>query len=222
MHGGVRSGTQTMIRWVDAEEIEQRGPDRVLADVDGVIVPGGFGGRGIEGKVSVIRHAREMRIPFLGLCLGMQCAVIEFARHVAGLTDANSSEFTPDGPTSVIDLMHDQRNLEDKGGTMRLGSYACKIEKGSRAFDAYGRTDVQERHRHRYEFNNQYRESLVKHGLVLSGLSPDGRLVEIIELQHHPWFVATQFHPEFNSRPTQPHPLFQGFVEAGLRHKVGG
>jgi CTP synthase len=222
VHGGVRSGTQTVIRWVDAEEIEQRGADRVLADVDGVIVPGGFGGRGIEGKVAVIRHAREMRVPFLGLCLGMQCAVVEFARNVAGLSDANSSEFLPDGPTSVIDLMHDQRNLEDKGGTMRLGSYACKIEKGSRAFEAYGRTDVQERHRHRYEFNNQYRESLVKHGLVLSGLSPDGRLVEIIELQNHPWFLATQFHPEFNSRPRHPHPLFEGFVEAGLRHKVGG
>jgi CTP synthase len=222
VHGGIRGGIRPLIRWVEAEDIEQRGAELVLADVDGVIVPGGFGGRGIEGKVQAIRYAREQRVPFLGLCLGMQCAVIEFARNVAGLPDANSSEFEPNGPTSVIDLMYDQRNVEDKGGTMRLGGYPCKIEKGSRAFEAYGRAEVQERHRHRYEFNNAYRDRLVKHGLVLSGVSPDGRLVEIIELQQHPWFVATQFHPEFNSRPTRPHPLFQGFAEAGLRHKVGG
>jgi CTP synthase len=222
VHGGIRSGTRAVIRWVDAEDIEQRGASRVLADVDGLIVPGGFGGRGIEGKVAAIQYAREERVPFLGLCLGMQCAVIEFARHVAGLPEANSSEFLPDGPTSVIDLMHDQRRVEEKGGTMRLGSYPCKIEKGSRAFEAYGRTEVQERHRHRYELNNAYRDGLVQHGLVLSGVSPDGSLVEIVELQHHPWFLATQFHPEFNSRPSRPHPLFEGFVEAGLRHKVGG
>jgi CTP synthase len=222
VHGGIRSGTRTIIRWVDAEDIEQRGAPLVLADVDGVIVPGGFGGRGIEGKIAAIRHAREERVPFLGLCLGMQCAVIEFARHVADLPDANSSEFLPQGPSSVIDLMHDQRSVADKGGTMRLGSYPCAIEKGSRAFEAYGHTEVHERHRHRYELNNAYRDRLIKHGLVLSGVSPDGRLVEIIELQHHPWFLATQFHPEFNSRPRRPHPLFQGFVEAGLQHKVGG
>jgi CTP synthase len=222
VHGGIRSGTRAVIRWVDAEDIEQRGASRVLADVDGLIVPGGFGGRGIEGKVAAIRYAREERVPFLGLCLGMQCAVIEFARHVAGLPEANSSEFLPDGPTSVIDLMHDQRRVEEKGGTMRLGSYPCKIEKGSRAFEAYGRPEVQERHRHRYELNNAYRDGLVQHGLVLSGVSPDGSLVEIVELQHHPWFLATQFHPEFNSRPSRPHPLFEGFIEAGLRHKVGG
>ena len=222
VHGGIRSGTRTIIRWVDAEDIEQRGAPLVLADVDGVIVPGGFGGRGIEGKVAAIRHTREERVPFLGLCLGMQCAVIEFARHVADLPDANSSEFHPEGPSSVIDLMHDQRSVEAKGGTMRLGNYPCTIEKGSRAFEAYGTTQVQERHRHRYELNNAYRDRLIKHGLVLSGVSPDGRLVEIVELQHHPWFLATQFHPEFNSRPSQPHPLFQGFVEAGLQHKVGG
>ncbi|HEY3197113.1 MAG TPA: CTP synthase [Nitrospirales bacterium] len=222
VHGGIRSGTRAIIRWVDAEDIEQRGAGLVLADVDGLIVPGGFGGRGIEGKIDAIRYAREERVPFLGLCLGMQCAVIEFARHIAGLPEANSSEFLPDGATSVIDLMHDQRRVEEKGGTMRLGSYPCKIEKGSRAFEAYNRTEVQERHRHRYELNNTYRDCLVKHGLVLSGVSPDGTLVEIVELQHHPWFLATQFHPEFSSRPSQPHPLFQGFVEAGLRHKVGG
>jgi CTP synthase len=222
VHGGLRLGIRPNIQWVDAEDIEQRGAERVLANVDGVIVPGGFGGRGIEGKIDAIRYAREQRVPFLGLCLGMQCAVIEFARNAAGISAANSSEFVPQGPDSVIDLMHDQRAVEDKGGTMRLGSYPCKIEKGSRAYEAYGQVEVQERHRHRYEFNNAYRERLVKHGLVLSGVSPDGRLVEVIELQHHPWFLATQFHPEFNSRPMRPHPLFQGFVEAGLRHKVGG
>ena len=222
VHGGIRSGTRTIIQWVDAEDIEQRGAHRVLANVDGIIVPGGFGGRGIEGKIAAIQHAREERVPFLGLCLGMQCAVIEFARNVAGLRDANSSEFLPQGPSSVIDLMHDQRSVEDKGGTMRLGSYPCMIEKGSRAFEAYGQPEVHERHRHRYELNNAYRDRLIKHGLVLSGVSPDGRLVEIVELQHHPWFLATQFHPEFNSRPSRPHPLFQGFVEAGLQHKVGG
>jgi CTP synthase len=222
VHGGIESGTRPAVRWVEAEDIEQRGPDRMLTDVDGIIVPGGFGNRGIEGKITAIRYAREKRVPFLGLCLGMQCAVIEFARNVAGLPDANSSEFVSSGPTSVIDLMHDQRSVAEKGGTMRLGSYPCVLEKGSRAHDAYGRTEVQERHRHRYEFNNAYRDRLTKHGLVLSGLSPDSRLVEIIELQHHPWFLATQFHPEFNSRPRRPHPLFRGFVEAALRHKVGG
>ena len=222
VHGGIGTGTRPIIRWVESEDIEQRGPGRVLADVDGVIVPGGFGNRGIEGKIAAIRYAREQRVPFLGLCLGMQCAVIEFARNVAGLPDANSSEFVPNGPTSVIDLMHDQRAVADKGGTMRLGCYPCMLEKGSRAHEAYGRLEVQERHRHRYEFNNAYRDRLTKYGLVLSGVSPDGRLVEIIELQHHPWFLATQFHPEFNSRPRKPHPLFRGFVGAALRHRVGG
>jgi len=222
VHGGIESATRPIIHWVESEDIERRGAERVLADVDGIIVPGGFGGRGIEGKIAAIRHAREKQVPFLGLCLGMQCAVIEFARNVAGLRDANSSEFVPDGPTSVIDLMSDQRKVEEKGGTMRLGTYPCVLEKGSRAHEAYGRTEVLERHRHRYEFNNAYRDRLTKHGLVLSGVSPDGRLVEIIELPHHPWFVATQFHPEFNSRPRRPHPLFQGFMRAALQHKVGG
>ena len=222
VHGGIDSETRPNIQWVESDDIERRGPDRVLAGVDGIIVPGGFGNRGIEGKIRAIRHAREKQVPFLGLCLGMQCAVIEFARNVAGLKDANSSEFVPEGPTSVIDLMSDQRTVEDKGGTMRLGSYPCVLEKGSRAYEAYGATEIRERHRHRYEFNNAYRDQLTKHGLVLSGLSPDGRLVEIVELQQHPWFLATQFHPEFNSRPRRPHPLFKGFIQAALRHKVGG
>ena len=222
VHGGIGSETRANIQWVESDDIERRGTDRVLAGVDGIIVPGGFGNRGIEGKIQAIRHAREKQVPFLGLCLGMQCAVIEFARNVAGLRDANSSEFAPEGPTSVIDLMSDQRTVEDKGGTMRLGAYPCVLEKGSRAHEAYGTTEIRERHRHRYEFNNAYRDQLSKHGLVLSGLSPDGRLVEIVELQQHPWFLATQFHPEFNSRPRQPHPLFKGFIQAALRHKVGG
>jgi len=222
VHGGIDSETRPNIQWVESDDIERRGPDRVLAGVDGIIVPGGFGNRGIEGKIRAIRHAREKQVPFLGLCLGMQCAVIEFARNVAGLKDANSSEFVPEGPTSVIDLMSDQRTVEDKGGTMRLGSYPCVLEKGSRAHEVYGATEIPERHRHRYEFNNAYRDQLTKHGLVLSGLSPDGRLVEIVELQQHPWFLATQFHPEFNSRPRRPHPLFKGFIQAALRHKVGG
>jgi CTP synthase len=222
VHGGIDSETRPNIQWVESDDIERRGPDRVLAGVDGIIVPGGFGNRGIEGKIRAIRHAREKQVPFLGLCLGMQCAVIEFARNVAGLKDANSSEFVPEGPTSVIDLMSDQRTVEDKGGTMRLGSYPCVLEKGSRAHEVYGATEIRERHRHRYEFNNAYRDQLTKHGLVLSGLSPDGRLVEIVELQQHPWFLATQFHPEFNSRPRRPHPLFKGFIQAALRHKVGG
>ena len=222
VHGGIDSETRANIQWVESDDIERRGPERVLAGVDGIIVPGGFGNRGIEGKIQAIRHAREEQVPFLGLCLGMQCAVIEFARNVAGLKDANSSEFVPEGATSVIDLMSDQRTVEAKGGTMRLGSYPCVLEKGSRAHEAYGSTEIRERHRHRYEFNNAYRDQLSKHGLVLSGLSPDGWLVEIVELQQHPWFLATQFHPEFNSRPRRPHPLFKGFIQAALRHKVGG
>ena len=180
-----------------------------------------FGVRGIEGKIETIRFARERGIPFLGLCLGMQCAVIEFARHVALLKDANSSEFDPKAAHPVIDLMTDQRSVSDKGGTMRLGSYVCRVVEGTLAHKAYGVSEVKERHRHRYEFNNAYRDLLTGQGLVLSGLSPDSRLVEIVELKNHPWFVATQFHPEFNSRPHRPHPLFSGFVGAALKRKCG-
>ncbi|TAJ24294.1 MAG: CTP synthetase, partial [Nitrospirae bacterium] len=194
---------------------------QTLRDADGILIPGGFGTRGIEGKIDTIRYARERGIPFFGLCLGMQCAVIELARHVAGLKGANSSEFDSHTPHPVIDLMADQRSVHELGGTMRLGAYPCVIQEGTVAHKAYGVTEVRERHRHRYEFNNAYREQLTSHGLVLSGLSPDGRLVEIVELPDHPWFVATQFHPEFMSRPHRPHPLFSAFVGAALRRKCG-
>ena len=190
--------------------------DEVLADVDGVIVPGGFGYRGVEGKIEAIRWARENKVPYLGICLGMQLGVIELARNVCGLDDASSTEFSPDTPDPVINLMPDQQNVENLGGTMRLGAYPCVLEPGTLAADAYGERLVQERHRHRFEFNNAYRERLTAAGLVLSGLSPDNRLVEIVELKDHPWYCATQFHLEFKSRPNRPHPLFRDFVAAAL------
>ena len=221
VHGGIDHETRVNIHWLESEEIERQGTERVLREADGILIPGGFGVRGIEGKIETIRFAREQGIPFLGLCLGMQCAVIEFARNVAGLKEANSSEFDPNTPHPVIDLMADQRAVSEKGGTMRLGSYLCRIAEGSLAHKAYGVAEVRERHRHRYEFNNAYREQMTNQGLVLSGLSPDGRLVEIVELRDHPWFVATQFHPEFTSRPHHPHPLFSGFVGAALKRKCG-
>ncbi|HKN85325.1 MAG TPA: CTP synthase [Nitrospiraceae bacterium] len=221
VHGGIDHETRVNIHWLESEEIERQGTERVLREADAILIPGGFGVRGIEGKIDTIRFAREHGIPFLGLCLGMQCAVIEFARHVVGLKEANSSEFDPKTPHPVIDIMADQRSVSEKGGTMRLGSYLCRIAEGSLAHKAYGVAEVSERHRHRYEFNNAYREQLMSQGLVLSGLSPNGRLVEIVELRDHPWFVATQFHPEFSSRPHHPHPLFSGFVGAALKRKCG-
>jgi CTP synthase len=221
VHGGIDHETQVNIHWLESEDIERQGTERVLREMDGILVPGGFGVRGVEGKIDAIRYARERHIPYLGLCLGMQCAVIEFARHVAGLKDANSSEFAPECADPVIDLMANQQGVKDKGGTMRLGAYGCILADGSLAQKSYGTAEVTERHRHRYEFNNAYRERLQAKGLVLSGLSPDGRLVEIVELSAHPWFLATQFHPEFNSRPHRPHPLFSGFVGAALRRKCG-
>jgi CTP synthase len=221
VHGGIDHETRVNIHWLESEDIERQGTERLLREADGILIPGGFGVRGIEGKIQTIRYAREQQIPFLGLCLGMQCAVIEFARHVAGLQGANSSEFDPNTSHPVISLMADQQSVSDKGGTMRLGTYACRIADGSLSHKAYGVAEVKERHRHRYEFNNAYRDILTKQGLVLSGLSPDGRLVEIVELRDHPWFVATQFHPEFNSRPHHPHPLFSGFVGAALKRKCG-
>jgi len=219
-HGGYFSNTDVEIVWVDAETVSQEEVERQLASVDGILVPGGFGIRGIEGKIHAIRFARENKLPFLGVCLGLQCAVVEFARNVVGLEGANSSEFDPETPHPVIDLLPEQKTVEDMGGTMRLGAYPCKITKDSYAYRAYGATDIEERHRHRYEVNSEYIEALVKAGLVLSGLSPDGRLVEIVEIKDHPWFVGTQFHPEFKSRPNRPQPLFRDFVGAALKYNL--
>lgn len=221
VHGGIDHETRVNVNWIESEEVERQGTERILREADGILIPGGFGARGIEGKIVTIQYAREHQIPFLGLCLGMQCATIEFARNVAGLVGANSAEFDEKTPHPVIHLMSDQQSVNDKGGTMRLGAYACKLGEGTLAQKMYGVSEVRERHRHRYEFNNAYREQLTAKGLILSGLSPDGRLVEIVELQNHPWFPATQFHPEYKSRPHHPHPLFSGFVGAALRRKCG-
>lgn len=221
-HAGYAYGTKIDIRWVNSEEIEENKPDlsEVFKDIDGIIVPGGFGYRGIEGKIDAIRYARENKIPYLGLCLGMQCAVIEFARNVCGMKKANSSEFIPDTPYPVIDLMSDQEDVTEKGGTMRLGIYPCKLKDGTKARNLYDNKEIiYERHRHRYEVSNELRPILEKAGLIISGTSPDGRLVEIIELKDHPYFEATQAHPEFKSRPNRPHPLFLGFIEAALKER---
>ena len=218
-HAALHNEAELDIRWVNAEKIEAPGTDldKVFAGVDGILVPGGFGDRGIEGKISAVRYAREHKIPFFGICLGMQCAVIEFARNVCGNQDANSSEFKADVP-AVIDLMPDQVDIEDKGGTMRLGLYPCKVYPGTLTEKAYGQPLVYERHRHRYEFNNEFRDLMTEKGLVLGGISPDNRLVEIVELpqSEHPWFLGCQFHPEFKSRPTKAHPLFRDFIAAAL------
>lgn len=221
-HAGYAYGTKIDIRWVNSEELEENKPDlsEVFKDIDGIIVPGGFGYRGIEGKIDAIRYARENKIPFLGLCLGMQCAVIEFARNVCAMKKANSSEFIPDTPYPVIDLMSDQEDVTEKGGTMRLGIYPCKLKDSTKARKLYDNKEIiYERHRHRYEVSNELRPILEKAGLVISGTSPDGRLVEIIELKDHPYFEATQAHPEFKSRPNRPHPLFLGFIEAALKER---
>lgn len=188
--------------------------------MDAIVVPGGFGNRGVEGKIRTVQYAREHKVPYLGLCLGMQCAVMEFARHVVGLEGATSSEFNEDAKFPVIDLMPDQVDISDKGGTMRLGLYPCKLIDDTKAFSVYGEHLIYERHRHRWEFNNKYRTQLVDAGLILSGTSPDDRLVEIVELKNHPWFVGCQFHPEFKSRPTKAHPLFKGLIETALNLKL--
>ncbi|MBK9145679.1 MAG: CTP synthase [Candidatus Melainabacteria bacterium] len=215
-HAGVKLGASVEIKWVLSEDIESKGVDDLLKDVDGVLVPGGFGDRGIEGKIEAARFAREKSIPYLGLCLGMQTAVIEFARHVANMEGAHSTEFDPKTPYPVIDLMPDQHNVVLKGGTMRLGRYPCNIGAGTRALEVYGQPEISERHRHRYEVNNKLRDELQKGGMVFCGVSPDGNLVEMIELPEHPYFLACQFHPELKSRPDNPHPLFVGFVKAML------
>jgi CTP synthase len=218
-HGGLANYAGVQVAWVDAEELEKGPVERLLKEVQGVLVPGGFGSRGIEGKISAIRYAREARVPFLGICLGMQCAVVEFSRNVAGLSGANSSEFDPNTPHPVIDLMPAQRTVDHKGGTMRLGAYPCEIRPGTLAYQAYQTSTTSERHRHRYELNNQYRDHLSRAGLVISGIYPKEQLAEIIELSGHPWFLATQFHPEFRSRPRMPHPIFREFIRAALRYK---
>ncbi|NTU84472.1 MAG: CTP synthase [Chloroflexales bacterium] len=213
-HAGLHQELDIDIHWVPAEQLEREGPDRLLAKVYGIVVPGGFGDRGIEGKIMAADYAMRNDIPYLGLCLGMQCATIAFARRLLGTGDVNSTEFAPHCGHPVIDLMPDQRDITEKGGTMRLGVYPCTLVPGTRAHAAYGVDQISERHRHRFEFNNTYRASLEEAGFVVSGHSPDGRLVEIIELRDHPWFVASQFHPEFLSRPNKPHPLFREFVIA--------
>ncbi|HEY8309773.1 MAG TPA: gamma-glutamyl-gamma-aminobutyrate hydrolase family protein, partial [Gemmatimonadaceae bacterium] len=190
----------------------------ILAQYDGLLVPGGFGVRGVEGMVEAIRYAREAGLPFFGICLGMQVAIVEFARNVMGLDDSNSSEFAPDCGNAVISLMESQQHVTDMGGTMRLGQYPCRLGDGTRAAAMYGTQQVSERHRHRYEVSNAFRDGFIEHGLTLSGLSPDGSLVEIVELQTHPWYLGCQFHPELKSRPTRPHPLFAGFVGAAAEH----
>ena len=216
IHGGIASKARVRLRFIDAEEVEAKGPAAFLSEVDAVLVPGGFGARGIEGKIAAVRYVREHGLPFFGICLGMQIAVIEFARNVCGLPGANSSEFDTTTKSPVIDLMYTQRDVEDKGGTMRLGAYPCVLKPGTRAHAAYGSDQISERHRHRYEVNNTFRATLETHGMVLSGLSPDGNLVEMVELPEHPYFVGCQFHPEFKSRPMEPHPLFRQFIAAAL------
>ena len=218
-HGGIENDVKVDIQWVNSELVTDENAAEILKDAQGILVPGGFGGRGIEGKISAIRYARENGVPFLGICLGMQMAVVEFARHVCGMADAHSSELDPATTHPVIDLMPDQVGVTAKGGTMRLGSYPCRLKEGSLAASVYGELEIHERHRHRYEFNNDYREALTAAGLSLSGLSPDGHLVEIVELPGHPWFVAGQFHPELKSRPNRAHPLFRGFIGAAKEYQ---
>lgn len=217
-HAGLFHDSAIDIKWVNAEDLEKADSlDEMLSDIDGILVPGGFGDRGIEGKIRAIQYAREKKVPFLGICLGMQCAVIEFARNVAGMKKANSSEFDQRTPYPVIDILPEQKDIEDKGGTMRLGLYPCKMLEDTVTYRSYQDEIIYERHRHRFEFNNEFRPKLVAKGLKISGTSPDGRLVEIIELPDHPWFVGTQFHPEFKSRPNRPHPLFRDFVGSALK-----
>ncbi len=216
-HAGIDNRARVRIERIHSEAVEREGAERLLAGVDGILVPGGFGERGIEGKVLAVRFARERGIPFLGICLGLHCAVIEFARNVAGLAGAHSTEFEKDNPHPVICLLNEQKTITDKGGTMRLGAQKAVLTPGSKVASCYGKKEISERHRHRYEFNNDYRQQFAAGGLQATGTNPDGSLVEIVELDDHPWFVAVQFHPEFKSQPTNPHPLFAGFVGAAVK-----
>ncbi|MHC4392708.1 MAG: CTP synthase, partial [Planctomycetota bacterium] len=216
-HAGAAHDAKVRIRRVNSADLEAPGGVKLLEGVDGVLVPGGFGERGIEGKIEAVRWARENRVPLFGICLGMQCAVIEFARNVLGLTAANSTEFAPNTPDPVVSLLEEQLGVDAMGGTQRLGAYPCTLVAGSLAQEVYGEDSISERHRHRYEFNNRYREGFEAAGMKFGGLSPDEQLVEMVEIPGHPFFIASQFHPEFKSRPTRPHPLFSGFVAAALR-----
>ena len=218
-HGGFECGAEIDIDWIDAENVEDSNVDGLLHDADGILVPGGFGDRGIEGKIRAVRYARENKIPFFGICLGMQLAVVEYARNVAGLPGAHSSELRPDTPYPVIDLMPEQKDVSNMGGTMRLGAFPCELVEGTNSYAAYGEKNISERHRHRYEFNNAYKDKLTGSGLTVAGQSPDGRLVEIVELKDHPWCVGVQFHPEFKTRPNRPHPLFRDFIRHSLEYK---
>ena len=220
-HGGIASRAKVQIQWVEAEGVTEQTAPEIFQDADGILVPGGFGDRGIPGMIEAAKYAREHRIPYLGICLGMQIAVIEFARHVLGLQDADSAEFAPETSHPVIHLMPDQEGVTDIGGTLRLGSWPCVLTPGSLASTLYGAPLIHERHRHRYEVNNEYREALTGRGMMLSGISPDGRIVEMMELPDHPFFIGTQAHPEFKSRPNRPHPLFAGLVKAALEYKGG-
>ena len=219
-HGGIANDADVKVKWVNSEHINGENAGDFLGDADGILVPGGFGDRGIEGKIYAARYARENNIPYFGICLGMQMAVVEFARNAAGMKGANSSEFDPETEYPVIDLMPEQRDIDEMGGTMRLGIYPCKIAEGTEAHRIYGDELIYERHRHRYEFNNEFKNVLVERGLVISGLSPSERLVEMVELKGHPWFIGVQFHPEFKSRPNRPHPLFKDFIRASLEKCV--
>ena len=219
-HAGMAHAAQVRVARIRSEEVEAEGAERMLAGYDGLLVPGGFGERGIEGKVEAIRYAREKGIPFFGICLGMQCAVVEFARNVCQLEEAHSTEFDRETRHPVICLLDDQKSITDKGGTMRLGSQPAELAEGSVAARCYQSASIEERHRHRYEFNNQYRQQFLAHGLHIAGTSPDGELVEIVELSDHPWFVAVQYHPEFKSKPTDAHPLFSGFIAAATQHRA--
>lgn len=216
-HGAVANHAQVNIKWIDSETVTPENAGELFSDVKGILVPGGFGSRGIDGKILAIKYAREHQLPFLGLCLGMQLSIVEFARDVVGYADAHSAELDPATTHPVIHLMPDQNGIEDIGGTLRLGSYPCVLDKTSKAYTLYGEETIHERHRHRYEVNNDYRNVLQENGMMLSGISPDGRIVEMVEIPSHPWFVATQAHPELKSRPNRPHPLFRGFIEAALK-----
>lgn len=218
-HAGISNDAEVEIEWINSCEVDENNYVDVLKGCDGILVPGGFGDRGIEGKILAIKYARENNVPFLGICLGMQCAVIEFARNVLGLSDANSSEINPDTKYPVIDLMPEQKDIDEKGGTMRLGLYPCKLKEGTFSYEAYKDKVIYERHRHRYEFNNEFRSQFAAEGMIFAGTSPDDRLVEIVEIQNHKWFVGVQFHPEFKSRPNRSHPLFKDFIAAALENR---